>query len=469
MLHLQKGIVRLAMSKHQAKSEVQRVKTKDRHCEGQSPEAISNEIPRYAQNDSKVFYALCSTLIALCFVLILALSDFGYAQVGIKGKIPDLCYECHKQLKESLSQSYVHFPFKQGKCEVCHNVHSSDRKNLMKDDVNSVCLSCHEGIRNFMSKGTVHGALKKGVCTDCHSSHAGMNKLLLVKEEKKLCWDCHEALKEQFNKSHVHTPFKEGACSSCHNAHASPEGNLLLASPNKICKTCHQPRCTAASVSIFSITKDLDCNTCHTGHSSDSKGLLGPYGHTSFLNESCEQCHNPIATGVKITTKLSGKELCFSCHAEERTMVNEADVHEGDKKGCTLCHDYHASMKKNLTVKESDFCFSCHQDTEKRQLSMVKALRSIRCEPVRDNRCFECHVPVHSHNPLYFREDNILTCARCHKAEHKVAHPMGKGVLDPRDGKPITCITCHSMHSAKADFMLYLDRKRALCIQCHKR
>ena len=457
------------MSKHQAKSEVQRVKTKDRHCEGQSPEAISNEIPRYAQNDSKVFYALCSTLIALCFVLILALSDFGYAQVGIKGKIPDLCYECHKQLKESLSQSYVHFPFKQGKCEVCHNVHASDRKDLMKNDVNSVCLSCHEGIRNLISKGTVHGALKKGVCTDCHSSHAGMNKLLLVKEEKKLCWDCHEALKEQFNKSHVHTPFKEGACSSCHNAHASPEGNLLLASPNKICKTCHQPRCTVASVSIFSITKDLDCNTCHTGHSSDSKGLLGPYGHTSFLNESCEQCHNPIATGVKITTKLSGKELCFSCHAEERTMVNEADVHEGDKKGCTLCHDYHASMKKNLTVKESDFCFSCHQDTEKRQLSMVKALRSIGCEPIRDNRCFECHVPVHSHNPLYFREDNILTCARCHKAEHKVAHPMGKGVLDPRDGKPITCITCHSMHSAKADFMLYLDRKRALCIQCHKR
>ena len=441
------------MSKHQAKSKELRAK-----CKEQS-----------AKSKNSMFFAISSTLIALCFVLILALSDFGYAQIDIKGKIPDLCYECHKQLKESLSQSYVHFPFKQGKCEVCHNVHASDRKDLMKDDVNSVCLSCHEGIRNLMSKGTVHGALKKGVCTDCHSSHAGMNKLLLVKEEKKLCWDCHGALKEQFNKSHVHTPFKEGACSSCHNAHASPEGNLLLASPNKICKTCHQPRCTAASVSIFSITKDLDCNTCHTGHSSDSKGLLGPYGHTAFLNESCEQCHNPIAAGVKITTKLSKKELCFSCHAEERTRVNEADVHEGDKKGCTLCHDYHASIKKNLTVKESDFCFSCHQDNEKRQLSMVKALRSIGCEPVRDNRCFECHVPVHSHNPLYFREDNILTCARCHKAEHKVAHPMGKGVLDPRDGKPITCITCHSMHSAKSDFMLYLDRKRALCIQCHKR
>jgi predicted CXXCH cytochrome family protein len=413
---------------------------------------------------SPLLLALSSVL-----VFILALNSLGYAQVGLKSKVPDLCYECHKQLKESLSQSYVHFPFKQGKCEDCHDVHASDQKNLMKDDINSVCLGCHEGIRNLISKGTVHGALKKGVCTDCHYPHAGVNRYLLLKGEKKLCWDCHEALKEQLSKSNVHPPFKEGECSSCHNAHASLEENLLSASPNKMCKTCHQPKCSVAGVSISSITKDLDCSTCHTGHSSDNKGLLGPYGHTAFLNENCEQCHNPIMSGGRITAKLSGKELCFSCHEQVRTKVNEADVHAGDKKGCALCHSYHASTNKNLTVKESSFCFACHQDTEKRQAAMVKALKSIRCEPVKDNRCFACHVPVHSRNPLYFREDVILTCARCHKAEHKVAHPMGSKVLDPRNGQPITCITCHSMHSAKAEFMLTFDRKRALCIQCHKK
>jgi len=416
-----------------------------------------------SRNSVNWLAALCSALI------ILGWSSFSYAQIGLKSKVPDLCYECHKELKESLSRSYVHFPFKQGKCEDCHDVHASDRKNLMKDDVNSVCLSCHEGIRNLINKGTMHGVLKRGLCTDCHYSHAGANKHLLLKEEKKLCWDCHEALKEQLSKSHVHPPFKEGECSSCHNAHASPEGNLLLASPNKMCKTCHQPKCSVGTVSISSITKDLDCSTCHTGHSSNNKGLLGSYGHTAFLNESCEQCHKPITPGGKITTKLSGKELCFSCHEQERTKMNEADVHAGDKKGCALCHSYHASTNKNLTVRESDFCFACHQDTEKRQASMVKALKSIRCEPVKDNRCFACHVPVHSRNPLYFREDKILTCARCHKAEHKVAHPMGSKVLDPRDGQPITCVTCHSMHSAKAEFMLIFDRKRALCIQCHKK
>jgi predicted CXXCH cytochrome family protein len=100
---------------------------------------------------------------------------------------------------------------------------------------------------------------------------------------------------------------------------------------------------------------------------------------------------------------------------------------------------------------------------------MEKALRTIRCVPVKDRKCFECHIPPHSNNPLYFKADSIETCARCHVQEHKVAHPMGKDAIDPRNGQPITCITCHSMHSSKAEFMLIYDRKRQLCIQCHKK
>lgn len=411
-------------------------------------------------------YATCFLLLVLSSMLF---AVFVYAQVDIKEIVPNLCYRCHTKLKESLSSNYVHFPFKQGKCDACHNVHASKQKDLMKDDVNSVCLGCHEGIRNLFSKGIMHSALKKGTCTDCHSPHAGMNKYLLAKEEKGICWNCHEILKEQFNKSHVHKPFKDGGCSSCHNAHASPEENLLTSSPNKICQTCHQPRCSVADVSISTITKNLDCNSCHTGHGSDNKGLLGPYGHTAFLNKSCEQCHNPIKADGKITVRLSGKELCFSCHAEERAKIIDSDRHLEGERGCSLCHTYHASTKKDLTLKDSEFCFSCHQTTQKRQISMIKSLKSIRCVPVKDNKCFDCHIPAHSHNPVYLREGKIKTCARCHEAQHKIAHPIGEGVSDPRNGQPITCITCHGMHSAKADFMLYFDRKRQLCIQCHKK
>lgn len=411
-----------------------------------------------------VTLAICSVLIA-----VFAFTGNAYAQVGLKTEIPDLCYQCHVKLKDSLSRRYVHFPFKQGRCEACHNLHASKQKDLLKDDINSLCLSCHDGIKNLMNKGSVHGALKKGTCVDCHSPHAGMNKYLLAIEEKTLCWNCHEALKEQFNKSHVHKPFKEGGCSSCHNAHSSLEENLLSSPPNKICQICHQPRCSVANVSISSITKDLNCNTCHTGHGSDSKGLLGPFGHTAFLNKNCEQCHNPIRVDGKISIKLPEKELCLSCHSEERAKVIDVDVHLEGEKGCALCHTHHASIRKNLILGDSASCFSCHQATQKRQISMIKSLKSIRCEPVKDNNCFECHIPTHSRNSLYLKEGEIKTCARCHEAQHRIAHPLGEGVLDPRNNQPITCITCHSMHSAKADFMLYFDRKRQLCIQCHKK
>ena len=411
-----------------------------------------------------LLYALCSMLI------IFILTTSVYAQGDLKEKVPDLCYRCHVKLKESLSRGFVHFPFKDGKCGACHSVHAGDMKGLVKEDINSLCLSCHEGIKKALKKDFVHLAIKKGVCTDCHFAHSGDNKRLLVKVQKDLCWDCHDALKEQLKKSYLHVPFKNGECSSCHDPHASSEENQIRDNPNKLCKSCHAAKCKAGNVSITFAIEKLKCDECHSGHSSNTSGHLGPYGHTAFLDKKCEQCHNPIVADKKITTKMSGKDLCLSCHKKDPAKLRENDVHIKDEKGgCSLCHSYHASKRKNLTMKESQLCYTCHKDTEKRTIFMEKALKSIKCVPVKDRRCFECHIPPHSMNKLYFRADNIQTCSRCHTQQHKVTHPLGQDVKDPRNGQPITCITCHGMHSSKAEFMLYFDRKRQLCIQCHKK
>jgi predicted CXXCH cytochrome family protein len=410
-------------------------------------------------------------LFALCSLMIVCIW-FGSAsaQGDLKEKAPDLCYKCHIKLKDSFTRSSVHFPFKDGKCNSCHNVHAGNMKGLLKEQINSLCLNCHEGIRNALKKDFVHNALKKGVCTDCHYAHSGDNKHLLVKAQKDLCWDCHNSLKEQLGKSYVHSPFRDGKCSSCHDPHASSEENLARANPNKLCQSCHTAKCKVGNVSITSAIQKLSCDTCHGGHASNTKGLLGPYGHTSFLNRQCDQCHNPIEADKRITLKIPGKGLCLSCHKKDEITLKENDIHINDAKGgCTLCHSYHASKKKNMTVKESQLCFTCHENTEKRTTLMEKALKSIRCVPVKNRKCFECHIPPHSNNPLYFKTDDIQTCAQCHTQQHKITHPIGKDVKDPRNGQPITCVTCHSMHTAKAEFMLSFDRKRQLCIQCHKK
>jgi predicted CXXCH cytochrome family protein len=413
---------------------------------------------------------LLTLTLTLTFLAIFSWSGFANAQGELKETVPDLCYKCHTKLKESLSRGDVHFPFKDGKCMACHDAHTSDMKGLVKEDINSLCLSCHDGIKKSLKKDFVHYALKKGLCTDCHYAHSGENKYLLVKSQKEICWSCHEPLKDQLTRSNVHAPFKGGECSSCHNPHASSEENQILESPNKLCKKCNAPRCKAGGVSITFATDKMDCSTCHGGHSSSVKGLLGPYGHKSFMDEKCEQCHNPIVADRGITTKITGNELCFSCHKKDPAKFKENDIHGSEAKGgCGMCHSYHASKKKDLTVRESGLCFKCHEITEKKTALMEKALKTIRCVPLKDRKCFECHIPPHSNNPLYFRSDSILTCARCHTEQHKVVHPLGKDAIDPRNGQPMTCITCHSMHSAKAEFMLIYDRKRQLCIQCHKK
>ncbi len=409
---------------------------------------------------------------AVVFLLLVGALCLLPAPAGAEGElkiqVPELCYQCHGQTKQSLSKAHVHAPFRQGKCISCHNSHATKNKGLLHEAANQQCLGCHESIGALMKKASVHGALKKGACTDCHHPHASSNRALLVTEERNVCWKCHEPLREKLKNTVVHAPFRDGKCSSCHNPHASAQDYQLLSDSNRMCKTCHAPGCRAGGVSIAGTTKDMDCVGCHSGHSAGSKGLLGPFGHSAFLNRQCDQCHgSPSAAAMP--TKAAGKDLCFLCHKKDPAKFREGDIHGSDKSGCGACHQPHGSVKKNLTVNETAYCTTCHQTTAKRIAAMAKSFAPLRCVPIRNLQCFECHVPLHSQQPRYLRGSMMEVCTRCHSTQHRVSHPMGAGVIDPRDGQQMHCMSCHSMHSAKAEYMLIADRKRQLCIQCHKR
>jgi len=410
-------------------------------------------------------------ILVLTAVITLSFLCSAYAGTKMKTRLPELCYKCHKELKEGLSDRYVHFLFKQGKCISCHNSHVSKIKGLMISEVDQLCLGCHEDIDNSIKQGTIHTALRSSDCTECHFPHSGQNEHLLVDNEKDLCLKCHEDLALMLNEPHACAPFKEGKCSSCHDSHASEDSNLLVKSPGKLCKECHWPKCKAGNISIASLVAETDCTTCHSGHSSKDKGLLGPFGHKVFLEKKCEECHNKIEAKKAITTKIEGEKLCFSCHNRSKLKYQyvDNDVHVKDAKNpCIVCHDYHASDNAILTKSESRLCVNCHEDTERRTAAMERVLKSKICEPIKERKCFECHIPTHSDRPFDYRAEEIPLCARCHAAQHKITHPLGVGVTDPRNGQPVTCNSCHSMHSSQTEFMLTHDRKRALCIQCHK-
>ncbi len=413
--------------------------------------------------------------IALCVLVFFAVISLSWTSntsaAKLKTSVPKLCYNCHKDLKQGLSDRHVHFLFKEGKCTTCHNSHVSKIKGLMNNKVDALCLGCHDELRKLINKGSKHSALRDNDCTGCHFPHSGENNHLLINKEKDLCLKCHADLSLKFNEPHACAPFKQGNCSACHDSHASVESNLLLAPPTKQCKECHWPKCKAKDISIASVVADSDCTSCHSGHSSPDKGLLGPFGHKSFLEKRCEECHNKIEAKKPITIKIEGAELCFNCH--KRTMAKyqyvDNDIHvKNAKNPCIFCHDHHASDNKNMTMSETRLCMNCHEGTEKRTSSMERVLKAAICEPIKERKCFECHIPTHSDRPLNFRAEEIPLCARCHASQHKITHPLGDETIDPRNGRAVTCVSCHSMHSSKDEFMLTHDRKRALCIQCHK-
>ncbi len=408
----------------------------------------------------------------VCFVMIAyGLIWHSTAEGGVKLKksIPELCFNCHKELEESLGDKFLHILFKKGECIKCHNSHVSTVSGLLDDRVDSLCLNCHEELRRLIDSGHIHTPLRNGNCSECHNSHSGNYEHLLVEEEKGLCVKCHKKTIEQAGKAYGCLPFKKGECSECHDSHATENLNLLKSDPNTLCKECHAPRCKPGNISISSLVEKLDCTSCHSGHGSDNRGALGPFGHNAFINKECDQCHEPLSEGKPVKTRLQKKDLCFSCHQKDDYVYVEDNLHvKGLGNRCNLCHSYHSSENANFTRNERKVCINCHEKTEARTEEMERILKTTECKPVRERKCFECHLPGHSDEPLGYRGDGIEMCARCHKSEHSSSHPVGRDIIDPRSGQYVTCISCHSMHTSRADYMLTHDRNRSLCIQCHK-
>lgn len=176
------------------------------------------------------------------------------------------CFECHKKL---ISKKNAHAPSINLICTQCHignsgeyNVQDSGKSRFLQPDpISNRCFSCHENVESeWLSQKYTHGPAMDGRCNRCHNPHSSEEIFFTKKPIWDLCTTCHS---EKIVEKHVVSSFvfgrnkgahptqgakdparegRELVCSSCHNPHGS-NGIYLLRmegkKPFEVCKRCH--------------------------------------------------------------------------------------------------------------------------------------------------------------------------------------------------------------------------------------
>jgi predicted CXXCH cytochrome family protein len=108
-----------------------------------------------------------------------------------------------------------------------------------------------------------------------------------------------------------HDPVAEGSCKECH-----PQGvGRTAAVEAKLCRSCHDPKDGA------------------------------PYVHGPIGAGQCTICHDPHGSARKAFLVAGTRELCVSCHDQDRSKEH---IERAKNRACPECHDPHGSGKKYL-------------------------------------------------------------------------------------------------------------------------
>ena len=382
----------------------------------------------------------------------------------------DKCLKCHPDLGEAIAAEGAHTPFKRLECSTCHNPHASNYQHLIKGQIGKLCRSCHEAERAGGDKKYNHPPFEDGACLKCHEPHSSKNRKLLTAERGKLCFGCH-AEKEIISKKHKHEPAKKGECLTCHSPHTSDHEAMLQSSVTQTCTSCHSKAIsgekTKKSHSYYPV-QNARCTSCHNPHASSWRNLVKESSHQPFARKQCAQCHNSAQSRDPLGVKGEGMSVCTACHASVEKDFRKVNTHVGRGVFCTNCHTPHSSDQGSMKkARETKICTTCHEDTKER---LGDENNKHRHPSVAEGKCSDCHRPHGSNFKLFFGRDEIGTCTdpECHRRHATFTHPIGKNAIDPRSKGQITCITCHNLMGSRHDFSLRFDRKKQLCIQCHK-
>lgn len=376
----------------------------------------------------------------------------------------EACLSCH-DFEDAFGASVQHQPFAAAECSACHNPHASRISALLRARPALLCARCHGEIAETMQREHVHQPVSEGRCSSCHDPHASKHEGLLVEDGVELCTSCHEQIGGWQERDNQHSPFRKGQCLRCHDPHAGDHPALGVSTEADTCGACHPSSAKFRSDHGGFPVEEARCHQCHDPHASTRSGLFRSYLHAPFDGGDCTTCHAGADSAVPFELVSSQAELCGDCHADQVDAARSAAFPHVSAGGgeCTTCHNPHMGEEASLlNGREMTVCLSCHDP------GGARSGDEGRFSTHSDLPCSTCHAPHGSEGPLLLANEVIQLCNECHAHDHNVSHPMGVGLLDPRNNRPLDCLSCHGMHEAPAEGYLHADGQGEVCVGCHK-
>ncbi len=327
---------------------------------------------------------------------------------------------------------------------------------------NDKCLFCHTDIKGRISlqKGYHASSEVKGKnCFACHSEHNGKNFQLIrldqekfdhnltgfalsVPHAKKACFDCHKAknIADTKIRDKKNTFLGVGTeCLTCHeDYHQSTLSNL--------CLNCHNPEAFKpvtkfnhdnARFKLIGKHKTIDCAQCHRIETLNGKKFQQFKGlefnqctnchkdvHNNQFGQDCLKCHTEesfhTVKGManfdhdKTKFKLVGKHQLVSCKGCHKSKLTDPVRHNR----CSDCHyDYH--KKQFVKNGVSPDCSECHSEKGFTSFNYTIEKHNQSVFPLKGAHlaipCFDCHKKQEQWS---FRQIGIK-CFECHRDIHK--------------------------------------------------
>lgn len=238
-----------------------------------------------------------------------------------------------------------------------------------------------------------------------------------------------------------HGVLADGRNPTCTSCHGDSENHINV--PEGVKERPKPDRTFTKNSSTPVDARNTACLACHQG----SRRMLWAGSAHQSHDVACTDCHEIHTQHDKVRDKLTQPDKCFTCHKEQRALVNRPVHHpvlEG-KVACSDCHNPHGSAGPKLLVRDSvnATCYTCHM--EKRGPFLWEHM------PVTDD-CTNCHNPHGSTVERLLKVRMPFLCQQCHEPTSHRGNVPGFINANPYDNQPqsrgITqaraCLNCHT-------------------------